>query len=285
MNKRRGMEGAASPMATAKSFLFVPGNRPDRFAKAAESGADVVIIDLEDAVVPDEKEEARRNVVAWLDKHPAVVRINRVDSPWHGEDLRQLRGCAGPQAYMIPKAREADLKNLESPDSVPLLALVESAAGVLEAASIARLPAVSRLVFGNVDYSADVGLAGGYLGWDELLMARSALVLASAAAGLPGPVDGVHPLMDDLDGLRDTMARVSRLGMTGKLCIHPSQIEAVNEAFTPDPTHVEWARRVLEVRAQANNGLVVLDGEMLDKPQFDRAESILARSAGSGLAT
>jgi citrate lyase subunit beta/citryl-CoA lyase len=260
------------------TLLFVPGDRPDRFDKAAAAGPDLVVLDLEDAVAPDAKDAARDHVVAWLGAGGrAAVRINAAGTPGHDEDLRALSGTALP--VMLPKAEDpAGLAGVAARlhPGATLLALVETAAGVLAAPSLAAVDRVARLVLGTYDLAAQLGVSPDDR--DAMAGARQALVLASAAAGLAGPVDGVTGDVGDDDRLRDDLAYAVRLGFGGKLCIHPRQVPVAREAFLPSAEELAWARRVVEAAAGA--GAVLLDGAMVDKPVVDRARRLLAAAEG-----
>ncbi|MCC7059662.1 MAG: CoA ester lyase [Burkholderiaceae bacterium] len=259
---------------TARSLLFVPASRPERFDKALAAGADAVIVDLEDAVAPHEKERARAALAAWLDPaRPVLVRINAVDTPWFGEDLA-LCAHPGVAAVMLPKAEHIDdLARLRAAGAAQLVPLIESAAGMAALATIAAAPGVQRLAFGSIDIQVDLGMRDALE--DELLYFRSQLVLASRLAGLQAPVDGVSTSLDDAERLRVDVLRARRLGFGGKLCIHPRQVEGVNRHFAPSEAEQAWARRVLEAAAAAAGAAVALDGRMIDKPVILRAQAIL----------
>lgn len=255
--------------------LFVPANQPQRFAKAAASGADAVILDLEDAVARDAKDAARAALTCDFTGLPVIVRINPVGTPWHEADLEAV--CGLPVAgVMLPKADGADsiaavARALEG--RAPVLALVESALGIAHARDIAAMPAVRRLVFGSVDYCADLGCS--HLR-EVLLPARAELVLASRLAGKAAPIDGVTTQLDDPSAVFDDARHARDLGMSGKLCIHPRQVADVLRAFGPSEAEIEWAHRVLA----SGDGAVSVDGAMVDEPVRLRAQAILAQ-AGS----
>ncbi len=271
------------PAAAARSLLFVPGTTPARFDKGLASAADLVVLDLEDAVPEEHKGSARAAVADWLrTRGRAAVRVNGVASPHHEEDVTALTGLPGLVAVVVPMASSpealADLHGRLGP-GVEIVALVETATGLLRAADLARVPGVARLAFGHLDFAFDIDAD---VDGESMLLARSTLVVASRAAGLPGPVDGVTTELDDPDAARDDAARARRLGLTGKLCIHPNQLAAVNAAMSPSEDEVAWARRVVDSRAE---GAVRLDGQMVDAPVILKAESILARArdlSGSG---
>lgn len=265
--------------SSAASWLFVPGDRPDRFRRAAESGAQVVVLDLEDAVAPERKELARAEVVAFLHDQPSLcVRINAADSPWHDDDVAAL----ATQSRMIMLPKVADTASLDrisgrlAPDSV-LVALLESAAGVLDARAVARHPSVARLAFGSHDLAAELGISP--MSRSALLRSRSELVLASAGGGLAPPVDGVTVAVHDQGLLADDIRAAMELGFTGKLCIHPKQLETVHELFRPTKEQIAWARGVVEASRAARGGVVLLDGEMVDRPVVERAQRILRGSS------
>lgn len=276
-------------IASARSFLFVPANRPERYGKALASGAGAVIIDLEDAVAPDAKVLARQQLAAGFDSlQPAerarvLVRINAAGTPWHGDDLALVGGLskAGLGGVVLPKAEAvADLVRLSAAvgPGCAVLPMIESAAGLDALDGLAACAGVTRLVFGNLDIQADLGMACGP---DELELqpARFALVLASRHAGLPAPVDGVTAATSDTAQLQLDAARSRRSGFGAKLCIHPSQIAAVNAALGPTELEVQWARRVLEENSSADGGVFALDGRMVDAPVLRLAERTLAQAA------
>lgn len=264
-------------MNDPRVLLFVPGDRPDRFDKAVAAGADLVVLDLEDAVPADGKDAARGHVRDWLTKGGvAAVRIN-ADGVAAERDVAALADL--PVTVMVPKAEDpARLTSLRSalhPES-SLLALVETARGVIAAPALADVDGVARLVLGTFDLAAELGVSPDER--EAMAGARQALVLASAAAGLARPVDGVTGNVEDPAVLADDLAYAVRVGLGGKLCIHPRQVAAALAAFRPSADDVAWARRVVE--ATTSGGAVLLDGAMVDKPVVDRARSILAAEGG-----
>lgn len=265
---------------TAATWLFVPGSRPDRFAKAAASDADEVICDLEDAVAPDEKEQARADVVAWLrGGGSGWVRLNAVGTRWHDDDVSALAGCAGLRGLVVPKAESPTaLAALaaELPGPNGLVALVESAIGVLRAVDLASCPGVERLAFGSIDFALDVDATEDD---DSLLLARSTLVLASRAAGRASPLDGVTTALDDPQALAADARRSRRLGFGGKLCLSPRQVPVVAAQFRPSAHEVEWAQRVVAA-SDGGAGVVATGGEMVDRPVLERARRVLATARG-----
>lgn len=260
---------------TAASWLFVPGDRGERFGKAAASGADMVILDLEDAVALDAKAEARRAVVRWLaGGGSACVRVNATTAA-RREDLAALAGCGGVSAVMVPKAEDpADLAAVSDRlPGVPVIALVETAVGVDRSRDLAHAVGLGRLAFGSVDFALDIGATEDEL---PLLLARSSLVLAARLAGLPAPLDGVTTVLDDPEILAHDARRGLALGFGGKLCVHPRQVAVVNDIFTPGADEVAHARQV--VASAAGGGARAVDGQMVDRPVVERARRVLARA-------
>jgi citrate lyase subunit beta/citryl-CoA lyase len=261
-----------------RSYLFVPGNRPDRFEKAWQSGADAVILDLEDAVQSAHKDLAREAVASWLSpERPVYVRINGTSTPWFERDLAMV-GMPGVLGVVLPKAEHPEQVAQVAArlsGAAQVLPLLETALGVWNARALAQAPRVERLAFGAVDFQLDTGINGEQ---EELLYARSRLVLASRIAGLVPPIDGVTMVLDDLTRLREDVARAHRLGFGSKLCIHPRQVETINQGFAPTDAERAWARRVLEAVEAAGAGALRLDGELIDRPVIARARSILAQA-------
>jgi citrate lyase subunit beta/citryl-CoA lyase len=266
---------------TARSYLFVPGNRPERFDAASRAGADVVLIDLEDAVSPPLKHAARQAAAEWVETRSAWLRINGSDSEWFAADL-PLLGLPGVQGVMLAKAEASEAIaaiRRKASAALPVIPLIESGRGLWHAMALASTPGVVRLAFGAVDFQLDLGIEGER---EELLAARSQLVLVSRVAGLLAPVDGVTMALDDPDALKRDVSYARRLGFGGKLCVHPRQVAAINEGFRPTPAEIEWARRVVDAAAEAGNNALRLDGKLVDRPVIDRAHAVL-RNAASGL--
>jgi citrate lyase subunit beta / citryl-CoA lyase len=268
-----------------RSYLFVPGNRAERFDKALASGADVVVLDLEDAVVADDKAAARAAVeryVAAADealRPRLIVRINDAATPWFDEDLAIL-AAARAHGVMLPKAETPDTvaRVRRAYPGIAVLALIESARGVLNAEALAAADGVRRLAFGTLDFALDLDLvddpAAGPLGLDA---AASRLAWASRAADLPPPVAGVTPDIDDAAQLRADFARARAHGFGAKLCIHPKQVAWVHQVLAPTVAELDWAQRVVAA-ATGSSGAVRVDGRMVDKPVLQRAQRLLARA-------
>ena len=275
-------------LAAARSFLFVPADRPERYAKALASGADAVVVDLEDAIAPGAKLAARQALVQAVSSLSAaecsrlVVRINAVGSAWHGDDLAALRSLVaqGVSAVMVAKAESAATLAQVVATAGPtcaLLPLVESVAGLDAIDKLAACPQVLRLVFGHLDFQADAGMACG-VDESELVPVRLAFALASRRVGLAAPVDGVSPGTRDTAQLELDAARSRRGGFGGKLCIHPAQVALVNAAFTPSADELDWARRVQAAFTAAGGGVFSLDGRMVDAPVLRLAQRTLAQA-------
>lgn len=249
--------------------MFVPANRPEQYVKAATSGADAVILDLEDAVSPDAKDEARTQIYSDFTDLPLILRINAAGTPWHKNDVSIARSI-GLSAVMLPKAEDPEcVQDVADALDLPVVALIETAAGLSCAKEIAALPGVIRLAFGSIDFCADLGCM--HLR-DVLLPARLKLVLASRIAGIAAPIDGVTTQLDDPKIVTADTRHARSLGMTGKLCIHPKQVIEVCRGFTPTAKEREWAHRVLA----SGDGAVAVDGAMVDRPVRLRARVILA---------
>ena len=263
-----------------RSLLFVPGDRLARFDKAVASGAHAVILDLEDAVLPGAKGKARDAVTGWLAGRAGgtvgvAVRINGIGTDWHVADIGIL-GATEIGAVMLPKAEDAAATAAfiaALPRPMPVIALIETARGLWNADRIAAVPGVARLGFGSVDFQLDCGIDDEGEG---LLFARSRIVVASAMAGLPAPLDGVCVAFDDESRLKADTARARRLGFGGKMCIHPRQVAIVNQGFALSERERDWARRVVAAAETAGSmGAVQLDGRMIDAPVVERARNML----------
>jgi len=274
-----------------RSVLFSPGDQPDLVRKAPTSGADVVVFDLEDAVAPASKPDARRTVrevltdpefdpdcEVWVRVNPTGIAAD--------DDLDALPATeARLDALVLPKADSADdvasLAALcsEHDLAVPIVPIVESAAGVLHAGGIAAADATDAVVFGAEDLAADVGATRTDEG-TEVLYAREHVVLAASAAGVDA-IDTLHTDFEDEAGLRTDTDLAIELGYDGKLAIHPAQVGVINEAFTPSDERIEWAQRVVDARAEAERegrGVFRVDGEMIDAPLVAQAERVLDRA-------
>lgn len=260
----------------ARSILFVPGDRAERFDKARASGADMVVIDLEDAVLPDRKTAARDTIhdaLAGLVEPRFYVRVNSLDTQWHADDVRALAALPGVAGLMLPKAeRASDFAAMhDAAAGKPLHALVETVSAILNLAELVTAPGLARLSFGTVDFQSDAGIDGDGA---EIDYVRTQIVLHSRNAGLAAPVDGVSTDLSDDAALAHDTDHARRFGFGGKLCVHPRQVEIVNAAFLPSAAAVDWAARVLAAIDGAF-GAVAVDGKLIDKPVVDRARRLL----------
>lgn len=275
-------------LGRARTFLFVPANRPERIAKALASGTDVVVVDFEDAVAPLDKPAARLALLAWLEAHPderVTVRVNAADTPWHQEDLQVCRH-PGIAAVMLPKADNAQqVRHAHGGTGKPVLCIVETVAGIDALEHIASAPGCARLMFGKLDLAVELDLIPDESDPAELVFLpwRALLVLASKRANLPAPVDGVFTVIGDQAGLVRYATRARQHGFSGQLLIHPSQVAEAAKAFTPSAQDIEWAKAVCRLADAAGGGVVVLDGRMIDAPVMARARNILASAAEFGL--
>lgn len=271
-------------VAQATTMLFVPGDRPERFHKAHQSGADLIIIDLEDAVAPENKTRALDEAVAALTTEAEslpggrLTALVRIDGDHSEVQLAALRKVAqspgnGLLGVMVPKAESAKQMSeaiAALPSGLGIVALVESAKGLINAHEIASVPGVTRLGFGAVDFGVDVDATHERV----LDYARAQIVVASSAAGLAAPVDSPSLSIKDSDVVSVEALRAREFGFGGKLCIHPAQVELVESSFAPSAEQVAWAHKVVELEG----GAAQLDGAMIDKPVVDRAKLILARA-------
>jgi citrate lyase subunit beta/citryl-CoA lyase len=260
--------------------LFVPGNRPERFDKALASGADVVILDVEDAVAPDDKADARRAIAQWCAASTAhrsrlAIRINDWTTAWFVDDLELLRTTSVPAA-LLPKAESPEhvaqvVRAMTADGSV--IPMIESARGVANAEAIASAAGVLRLAFGTLDYAADLDLSGDERG---LAYAAGRIAVASKCAGRESPIAGVTLALDDEAQMAADVAFARACGFGAKLCIHPRQVDAVRRLFAPTPVEIDWATRVVAA-AETHAGAFALDGKMVDHPVLLKAQVILGR--------
>lgn len=276
-----------------RTLLFVPGTESRKIEKAFTLGADAVIMDLEDAVAYSQKDQARDLVSRVLEGPlplPVFVRVNGVDSPYIYKDLQaivtgNLAGIMLAKAETREDVRRADwlLGMLEmdrglNPEKLELVPFLESPRGIENAHDIATAcPRVGRLAFGGNDYTTDIGTYYSTTG-EELFYARSRLVVASGAAGIEAPLDTVCPFIKDEVALREDALRARRLGLGGKLVIHPAQIDITNEVFSPTEKEVTTAQKIVVAFEEAEaggTGVIQVDGKMVEYPVARRARQIL----------
>ena len=278
-------------MQPRRNLLFVPGTRPDRFPKALAVGPDMVTVDLEDAVIPSLKDQARAQALplfgaSGADGIERVVRINGLRTPFGLKDLLAIvEHPTPPDAIMLPKVELADevrivaalLRRAARP--VGLHVIIESNAGLEQALVIAgACGSIRSLLFGAVDMAAELGAA---MDFDSMLYARSRVVHAAASHGLDA-IDVPYLDLDDDAGLREECRRVQALGFTGKAAIHPKQLGPINATFTPGPERIAYARKVIAAFEASPDGLVVVDGRLIEIPVVRIAERTLAIAAATG---
>jgi citrate lyase subunit beta/citryl-CoA lyase len=268
-------------LQTARSFLFAPGDDRRKLERALGCGADAVVADLEDAVLPAAKTAARATTLELLSAADTpslrLVRVNGAGTEWFDQDLAAV-AAADLDGVVLPKATPAALRELVARCSTPVIAIVETPAGLRAAFESATHDGVVALMLGAVDLGLALGLEARADG-QELLFARSSVVVDSAAAGRRGPVDRVWVDVRDDTGLAADCALARSLGFRGKACIHPAQVEIVNDAFAPSSTELARAREIVDAFARAEaegRGAVALEGEMIDLPVVERARQLLA---------
>lgn len=271
---------ASERVANATTALFVPGDRPERFGSAQSSGADIVIVDWEDAVADEDKATARTATIEGLRAAsvPVLIRVNATDSPEHEADLRALAELRNFDGVVVADARSAaDLDSVIHlvPAEGALIAFIESALGVRDAESIAASPGVTRIALGAVDLALDLGT-----GADDRFLdySRSRIVVASRAAEIAAPLDSPSLELRDPDAVAAAAQLSQGFGFGGKLCIHPNQVQAVRRGFAPTDEQRAWAAGIIGM----GNGAAAVDGMMVDKPVVERARRIMARVRISG---
>lgn len=267
----------ATDIRSARTLLFVPGDRPARFAKARAAAPDVILIDLEDGVGAADKDSARSSAAEWLSAgNPAMIRINAAGTPWHDDDLVLIERYRAP--VMLAKAETAEQIGriaALAPD-VAVVPLVETACGMAGLHEMCAIDGVARLAFGSIDFANEIGVDPEDR--EALLFVRSTLVLVSAAAGLAPPIEGVTTEFDQSATVTDDFVYSRRLGLTAKLCIHPNQVAALAGAVAPSERDIGWARDVVAAWAGSggHDGAVSVAGRMVDAPVVERARRILA---------
>lgn len=267
--------------APARSWLFVPATRPDRVEKAAASGADRVIVDLEDAVAPDDKRRAAHELHAGRLPRavPIYLRVNGHGTPWFDEDIA-VAARLPLAGILLPKAESAAQVARAAaalPAARRIVPIVETAAGLWDVLEIARAARVERLAFGALDFQLDTGIRDE---GDAMAYARTRVAVASRVAGIAPPIDSVSPSIDDLLAVTADAERGRRFGFAGKLCIHPKQVAPTNAAFQPTAQEVEWAEALLvevAARGPSDAGTFSFRGAMIDRPVVERARALVAQ--------
>jgi citrate lyase subunit beta/citryl-CoA lyase len=276
------LEKPLASLAFSSNFLFVPGTRPERFSKALDSGATAVVLDLEDAVPEENKEDARNAIrTAWPkftddQKSRLVIRTNSPGSKFYASDLI-LAQELNVSCILIPKSESMDQINgaaLILPNTA-IIPMIETALGLDQLREIANSNQVIRLALGNLDLQADLGMVCDQ-DETELQTARYQIVLASRLAQITPPIDGVTPSTDDTVRISNDAQRAKRMGFGAKLCIHPKQVGIVKAAFMPSEEELAWAHRVVEADKASNGGAVKLDGRMIDRPVVLLAQRTIA---------
>ena len=271
-----------TPLGYSSNFLFVPGTRPDRFLKALDSGADTVVLDLEDAVAEEEKVNARNAIrAAWPSfteeqKQRLAIRTNSPGSKFYSADLILAQDLS-VTCLVIPKSESLDQMNGAAailPDTA-IVPMIETAIGLSKINEIANSNQVLRLALGNLDLQADLGMVCDQEE-TQLQTARFQIVLASRLARIAPPIDGVTPSTDDVSRITDDVQRAKAMGFGGKLCIHPKQVPIVKATFMPTSDEITWANRVIEADTASKGATVKLDGQMIDRPAVLLARRTLA---------
>ncbi|THF25771.1 CoA ester lyase [Pseudomonas atacamensis] len=279
-SESRTLSSRIVKLQRATSFLFVPGDRPERFSKAMDSGADIVIIDWEASVIPNRKSVARKATIDFLqscgDTHKIALRLNPVQTDYFVDDYTSIRSLSvcGVFLTMTESTEEIHLAQNKIPNSLPFVAMIETAKGIVRANELASSGRVCRLAFGNMDYQTDLGLTDHRTG---TIYPSSVIAVASRNAGLPQPIAGVTANFSDSDFFHEEAAFEKSLGYSAKLCIHPKQIPWTHHVFDPTEQDIAWANTVLE--ATQHSHAVQIDGVMIDRPVIERAKKILAQAA------
>ncbi len=264
---------------TPITYLFVPALRTERIAKAFAAGAHAVIVDLEDAVDIRDKSRAREQLDDFLSSSPQPVwlRVNAVSTPWFADDKalieKHCRQLAGVMLAKTESGADIDALEFDGAPALPVIALIESARGVLRLGDICTHPRLSRLAYGSADLSRDLGCEDD---WDVLAYTRMQLVLHSSAARLAPPIDGVTFALDQPEVVQHDAVRAARMGFAGKLCVHPSQLQPTVKGFAPSESQRQWALQVVAA-ADAGSGAQRLNGQLVDSPVIALAQQILQR--------
>jgi citrate lyase subunit beta/citryl-CoA lyase len=279
------MTSVSDALAGARTLLFVPGDQPTRLDRAFRSGADAIVIDLEDAVQPSRRAQARSEIAAWFpsvreasDGPLVMARVNAHDTSDHPLDIAAMLEVGVP-ALVATKFDDDAADAWNDAGAAPVAAIIETARGLRDIFATRTLPAcVERLAFGAVDYSADIRVdwspTNPALNW-----ARAQVVVASKALGLPPPIDTAFIDLTDSAAYESDCRMAKDLGYGGKFVIHPSQIEAADSTLRSNPAAREWARRVVDAwgsQSGGGKGAFCLDGEMIDAAVVRRARGILA---------
>ena len=271
-----------------RSFIFCPGNKPELLPKALNSGSDMVCVDLEDAIIPDHKDISRSKTLEAFQniKIPfgieTLIRINDINSEDGIKDIEAIINAdVIPSGLMLPKIKNSEeikklnKKFIEENVIINLHIIIETNQGLENAWEIAHsCNSVKSLLFGGVDMSADLGCKGD---WTSLLYARSRVVHAAAGAGIDS-IDVPFLDLEDMHGLKEEAVLSKNLGFSGKGSIHPKQIAELNKIFTPSTEEVNYAKKIIKAFENASDGLVVVDGKLIEKPVLRTALKVIANS-------
>lgn len=264
-----------------RSALFVPATRIDRIEKALATGADAVIVDLEDAVAVEAKVQARNDLATFLSAHHDIelwVRVNGAQTPWFDDDLCLCERFRQITGVMLPKAEHPEqIARIYSKTGRAVYPIIESAKGIAAIPDIAKAQGVARLSFGALDLGVDLGLENGSEGATFLLnQMRVQLVVQSRVAGIGAPLDGVYPNFKDTEGLRQSMTFTKGMGFAGALCIHPSQVEVIHSVMNFSEEEIRWAKAVLAKYEETGLAAFAFEGQMVDMPVIERAKRLLS---------
>lgn len=264
-----------------KSFLFVPAIKKDRFNKALLSGANHIIIDLEDSVSPNQKEEGRANILEFAksSEYKFFIRTNDAKSEFFSSDIKlldELYKINKLYGVVLPKTEEfIDYKAFSSYKDLILIPIIETPLGIENLDEICSFNLVKLLSFGALDMSLELNLKEGF-GRDFILnYIRSKIVIKSAKHKLLPPINGVYPDIKNEDGLRKDMEFAFSMGYSGALCIHPNQVQIINEVFSPTKEQIAWANDIVELANKTNDIVFNYKGAMIDLPVIKKAYSIL----------
>ncbi|HEB9341986.1 TPA: CoA ester lyase [Campylobacter coli] len=270
----------------AKSFLFVPSIYPERFIKALQSGANQIIIDLEDSVEEAKKEVGRKNIADFSSQcaennDKFLIRINETQSAEFQKDLSLISTIKESNSIVgivLPKAQNYEDIDILSKFELPVIPIIESALGVENLDDIARHPSVLALSFGSLDMTLDLNLQEGEGKNFILNSIRTQIVLKSVKYNLLSPINGVYPDIKNIDGLKEDLLFAKSMGFGGSLCIHPNQVVPINEVFSPSAQQIAWAKEILSLRKNSNDIIFNHNGMMVDLPVIKKAEQILLDS-------
>ncbi len=270
----------------AKSFLFAPSIYPERFIKALQSGANQIIIDLEDSVEEAKKEVGRKNIADFSSQcvknnDKFLIRINETQSAEFQKDLSLISTIKESNSIVgivLPKAQNYEDIDILSKFELPIIPIIESALGVENLDDIARHPSVLALSFGSLDMTLDLNLQEGEGKNFILNSIRTQIVLKSVKYNLLSPINGVYPDIKNIDGLKEDLLFAKSMGFGGSLCIHPNQVVPINEVFSPSAQQIAWAKEILSLRKNSNDIIFNHNGMMVDLPVIKKAEQILLDS-------